>query len=312
MTESRRALVTGVSGFAGRHLARRLLAQGWQVAGTVHHRASGIDGVTEHRVEIDDSSALQALIAVERPTHVFHLAAIVDTVTTPDVMALYRTNTLGTAAVLQATAEVGGVERVLVASSAFAYGRPPSDGRPVREDDALVPLTPYGSSKVAAEAIARQWSRASGTDVVVTRAFQHTGPGHVGAYALSDWAMQLASGATELHVGNLDVTRDYLDVRDVADAYAAVMERGRPGATYNVASGVPVTMRALLERLVEAFGGHARIDVDPARLRAVDVPVFVADVTRLHEDTGWQPSRQLGQTMDDLAAFYRSERLARP
>jgi GDP-4-dehydro-6-deoxy-D-mannose reductase len=311
MSEVRRALVTGVSGFAGGHLARRLLADGWQVAGTVHRRSSGVAGVTEYSVEIDDVAALRALVAAERPTHVFHLAAIVDTVTTPDVMALYRTNTLGTAAVLQAVAEVGGVERVLVTSSAFAYGRPPADGRPVREDDALVPLTPYGSSKVAAEAIAQQWSRARGVDLLVTRAFQHTGPGHIGAYALSDWARQLADGATEVRVGNLDVARDYLDVRDVADAYVAVMESGRSGSTYNVASGVPVTMRTLLEQLVEAFGGGAEIVVDPARLRAVDVPVFVADVTRLHEDTGWRPSYTLAQTMADLAAWYRTDPPAR-
>lgn len=312
MTESRRALVTGVSGFAGRHLARRLLADGWHVAGTVHRRSSGVDGVAEYPLEIDDVAALRSLVEAERPSHLFHLAAIVDTVTTPDVLALYRTNTLGTAAVLQAATDVGCVERVLVTSSAFAYGRPPADGRPVREDDALVPLTSYGSSKVAAEAIALQWSRASGVDLVVTRAFQHTGPGHVGAYALSDWARQLAAGVTEVHVGNLDVARDYLDVRDVASAYSAVMELGRPGAVYNVASGVPVTMRALLEGLIEAFGGTARIVVDPDRVRAVDVPVFVADVTRLREDTGWRPTFTLPQTMADLAAWYRAAGPSRP
>ena len=304
---SRRALITGVSGFAGRHLARLLLDQGWEVTGTVHHRASGVAGVDEHCLEIDDAAALAALVRQCRPTHVFHLAAIVDTVTTPDVMALFRTNTLGTAAVLQAVADAGGVERVLVTSSAFAYGRPTAGERPVREDDPLVPVTPYGSSKVAAEAIALQWARATQVPVVVTRAFQHTGPGHVGAYALADWTRQLAGGATQIRVGNLDVERDYLDVRDVAAAYATLAVQGRAGTVYNVASGEPVSMRTLLDGLVVAFGSRAEVIVDPSRLRPVDTPVFVADVARIHADTSWRRRLTLEQTLADLAGWARAD-----
>lgn len=301
---SHRALITGVSGFAGRHLATRLLESGWSVAGTVRNRTSGVGGVTEYALEIEDEPALQKVVQAVRPTHVFHLAAIVDTVTTPDVLALYRTNVLGTAAVLESLRSAASVERVLVASSAFAYGRPPANGRPVAESDELAPLTPYGASKVACEAIALQWGRSTGADVVVTRAFQHTGPGHVGAYALSDWASQLASGAREIRVGNLDVARDYLDVRDVAAAYEALVLTGRAGTVYNVASGVPVTMRTLLEGLVAAFGGHASIVVDPARIRGLDQPVFVADVSRVLDDTSWRPSYPLEATLADLATWW--------
>ena len=301
---SRRALITGVSGFAGRHLAASLLQDGWEVAGTIRSRTSGVSGVTEHRVEIDDEGALAEVLRTERPTHVFHLAAIVDTVTTPDVMFLHRTNILGTAAVLEAIRTIGGVERVLVASSAFAYGRAPADGRPLREIDELTPLTPYGASKVASEAIALQWARQTGNEVVVSRAFQHTGPGHVGAYALSDWASQLASGAREIRVGNLDVARDYLDVRDVASAYHHLMTEGQPGGVYNVGSGVPVTMRALLDGLISAFGGAAEVVVDPSRMRGSDQPVFVADVTPLQSDTTWRRTYPLTRTLEDLAAWW--------
>jgi GDP-4-dehydro-6-deoxy-D-mannose reductase len=303
---TRRAFITGVSGFAGRHLAQHLVSDGWTVAGTVRHRSADVPAVAEHRLEIDDAKGLRAVMAAFEPQVVYHLAAVVDTVTTPDVLALYRTNVLGTAAVLEAVGSVRSVRRVLVASSAFAYGRTPPDQQPVRETATLEPLTAYGASKVASEAIALQWRRLTGVDVVITRAFQHTGPGHVGNYALADWAGQLASGAPVIRVGNLDVARDYLDVRDVVTAYHFLAETGQAGGIYNVGSGVPVTMAYLLDGLVEAFGGRARVEVDPARLRAVDQPVFYADIQRLKADTTWEPRFTLRETLQDLADWWRA------
>jgi GDP-4-dehydro-6-deoxy-D-mannose reductase len=307
---SRTALITGVSGFAGGHLARRLLDDGWNVAGTVHSRTARIPEIAEHRVEIDDRDVLAGLVAGLEPDVVFHLAAVVDTVTTPDVVDLHRVNTLGTVAVLEALRELQRKPRFIYTSSAFAYGFTAPEEQPVREDQPLRPLTPYGSSKVAGEAIALQFARETGTEVVVTRAFQHTGPGHVGAYALADWAQQLAEieaadGAGVIRCGNIDVERDYCDVRDVAGAYVAVARDGAAGAVYNVASGVPVTMRALLERLIRAFGVDVAIEVDESRLRKVDQPRFFADVSRLREDTGWAPEHDLDDTLAALAEFWR-------
>ncbi|WP_076260291.1 NAD-dependent epimerase/dehydratase family protein [Intrasporangium flavum] len=300
---SRRALVTGVGGFTGRRLAERLLADGWDVSGTVHSRPSGIEGVQEHRCDVADWAEVRRVVAESRPDVVFHLAAIVDTVTTPDLSALYRTNTLGTAAVLDAVGKAGDVARVVLASSAFAYGRFDGPGAVVGEDTPLAPVTPYGASKAAAEVIALQWSRQHATDVVVARGFQHTGPGHVGRYALADWARQLAEGADRLEVGDLSPVRDYLDVRDVAGAYVALAESGRAGRAYNVASGIPRSMRDMLDGLVTAFGREVEVAVAPDRLRAVDQPVFVADVERLHEDTGWVPAYGVEETLRDLADF---------
>jgi len=303
---TRRAFITGVSGFAGRHLAQRLVSEGWSVAGTVRHRSVDVPTVAQHRLEIDDPTGIRAVMAEFEPEVVYHLAAVVDTVTTPDVLALYRTNVIGTAAVLEAAGSVSSVRRVLVASSAFAYGRTPPDLQPVPETAALEPVTAYGASKVASEAIALQWSRSTGVDVVITRAFQHTGPGHVGNYALADWAEQLASGAPEIRVGNLNVARDYLDVRDVVAAYHCLAETGKPGRIYNVGSGEPVTMASLLEGLIEAFGGQTRVEVDPSRFRVVDQPVFYADNYRLMADTTWKPRFTIRESLRDLANWWRS------
>lgn len=304
------ALVTGVSGFAGRQVARLLAGAGWTVVGTVGQRSSGVEGVEEHTIDIADGPALRELVRHIAPAVVFHLAAIVDTVTTPDVVELHRVNTLGTVALLEGVRATDAPARVVYASSAFAYGFTAPEAQPVREDEPLRPLTPYGASKAAGEAIVLQFGREVGADVLVTRAFQHTGEGHVGAYALADWAQQLArieagSGSGTIRCGNLDVERDYLDVVDVAGAYVAVAERGRAGGVYNVGSGVPVSMRALLEGLVSAFDVDVRIEVDSGRLRRVDQPRFYADVSRLHVDTGWRPTRSLAETLASLAAFWR-------
>lgn len=303
------AFITGLSSFAGRHLAGLLVESGWHVSGLVRSRRCGIDGVTEHNADICDEDALAAALNATQPDVVFHLAAIVDTVATPSVFELYRVNTLGTVAVSEAVRRSAPSARIVFTSSSFVYGHTTPEEQPVVETQPLRPLTPYGASKSAAEAVVDQQGRASG-DVLVARAFQHTGHGHVGAYALSDWANQLAlierSGAPGvIATGNLDVERDYLDVRDVATAYLAIAERGTAGEIYNVCSGTPVTMRRMLDGLIEAFGVEVEVTVDPARLRSVDQPRFVGDNTALCDATGWRPHFELSDTLAALAAFWR-------
>ncbi len=291
------ALVTGASGFAGTQLVGQLRERGYRV-------------VAPDREELDiaDVRGLKALIERERPTVVFHLAAIVDTVTTPSIEELTRVNVGGTEAVVDAVYAVDRSIRVVLASSSFVYGSTTPEEQPLSEDQPLRPLTPYGDSKVAAEGIVRDHV-ARGGNAVTARAFQHTGPGHVGAYALSDWAEQLARGSSEIATGSLDVERDYLDVRDVVNAYILLSESGVSGEIYNVSSGSGVTMRLLLEGLIAAFSSDAQIVTDPARVRAVDQPVVIGDRSKLTDATGWQPQYSLEATLEDLAKFWR-ERVA--
>lgn len=298
---SQRALVTGAGGFTGRHLTRLLVSRGWEVHGTVRSAASGVDGVHDHSVALTDWPGIAAVCREVRPEVVFHLAAIVDTVETPDLGELFRSNVEGTAALLSAVQAAGTAEKVVVASSAFAYGRVFEDSGAITETTPLRPVTPYGASKAAAEAVALQWWRQTGTELVVSRGFQHTGPGHVGAYALADWARQLAGGAEFLEVGNLDVVRDYLDVRDAASALMALALEGNGGEVYNVASGVPRTMRSLLDGLLTAFGSDAEVRPTATRMRSVDQPVFVADVSKLRAGTSWTPRYEIEDTLRDLA-----------
>jgi GDP-4-dehydro-6-deoxy-D-mannose reductase len=307
-TESK-ALVTGVSGFAGRHLAAGLIAEGWKVAGIANTSVSGVEGVDEHKIDIGDQAALEHLLSELKPGAVFHLAAIVDTVVTPSVLELQRVNVLGVVAVTEAVRAAAPDARVIYPSSSIVYGSIEPQDNPVGESQPLRPQTPYGAGKVAAESIVTQFTGAAG-DAVIARAFQHTGPGHSGAYALSDWAEQLAkielSGQPgSIATGNLDVERDYLDVRDVVAAYVALAKNGKRGEIYNVCSGAAVSMRSLLEGLIEAFGVEAEIATDQSRLRAVDQPRVVGDPSKLIADTGWSPKYEIRQTLVDLAQHWR-------
>ncbi len=305
------AFVTGASSFAGRQLCRQLVDAGWRVHGTVNRRAADVDAVDAHRVDIADRDRLVELIDGAGPDVVFHLAAIVDTVETPSTTELYRVNTLGTAAVTDAITAAAPSARLVFTSSAFVYGRTADDEQPISESLAMRPVTPYGASKAAAELIVGQFARAGG-DAVISRAFQHSGRGHIGAYALADWGRQVAEIAAGLSdplvsVGNLEVERDYLDVRDVASAYIALAEKGKSGEAYNVASGQPVTMRALLDGLIAQFGIDVTVEPDPSRMRKVDQQTFVANIAKIEADTGWKPVLSTEEMLASLADYWRAE-----
>ena len=292
-----KVLVTGPDGFVGRHLCDRLAAEGHEVV-----QAPGPG--SEEGVDIRDATRLGALLHSVRPHAVVHLAAASsvgrshrDPVETLDV------NAVGTTALLSAARRAAPDSRLLIIGSGEVYGRASSE-TPADETTPLEPLSPYAASKAAAELVALQFHRSYGTNVVCVRAFSHLGRGQAQDFAIPSFAAQLAAikrgeAPPVLRTGDLSPVRDFLHVADVARAYELLMRVGVAGSVYNVASGTGRSIRSLLDEMLALSKINARVEVDPARLRPVEIPVLIGNPSRLTA-LGWKPQYELSAALRDV------------
>lgn len=296
-----RVLVTGAHGFVGTHLVAALEARGHEAIRTERHAAENT-----LTVDVTDALAVRGAIELARPDAIAHLAAQAFVpASLEDPHATVAVNVGGTLNVLEAVRAVraeGLDPRVLVTSSAEVYGVQPPDAYPLRETAAPLPRNPYAASKVAAEALATAYARSFGLDAVVTRTFNHIGPGQNERFAVAAFAHQLARAASgsdrTVLVGNLDASRDFLDVRDVCAAYVGLLEgAGAPGEVYNVASGRATSMKEVLRQLILIAGVPVEVREDAARMRPADVPVSVGDASKLRDATGWVPRIPLAASL---------------
>jgi GDP-4-dehydro-6-deoxy-D-mannose reductase len=285
-----KVLVTGASGFAGRHLAGACTAAGDDVA--CASRATGAD--------LTDAAAARAAVAGARPDVVYHLAARAHVGTSwrePD--AFLRDNAALALNVLEAVRMEAPEASVVMAASGEVYG--PPERLPVTEDAPLRPQNPYAVSKASADLLGGFYADAHGLRVILARAFNHAGPGQAPDYAIASFCRQAATGATRIVTGNPDTRRDYTDVRDVVRAYRLLAERGEPGV-YNVCSGRTASARELVALL------GAELDVDPGLVREHEVAEVRGSPERLRAATGWEPEIPLERTLADTVAWWR-ERL---
>jgi GDP-4-dehydro-6-deoxy-D-mannose reductase len=293
-------LVVGDTGFVGKHALTQ-----WPQAKGLAHVTGGID--------ICNKPALLAYLAKNVPETVLHLAAlsfVPDSFKAPE--KTFEVNFLGTLHLLEALAESGFRGRLLFVGTGDAYGLVPTDALPIKEAQPLRPRNPYAVSKVAAEALCYQWSQTGPFEVVMARPFNHIGAGQAPTFAISDFARQIAQISAGqrppiLEVGNIDVTRDFTDVKDVLKAYSLLMDKGHNGEVYNVCSGVERSVRSLVERLLQLAGIEAEIKNDPARFRPSDQPRVCGDHEKLSDHTGWQPEVSMDDTLLNLYRYWEHE-----
>jgi GDP-4-dehydro-6-deoxy-D-mannose reductase len=316
-----RFLITGVTGFAGGHLAQLLAAHGHAVFGMTRGTPAPHSPLpAEHLLSVDwsDTTSLAAVLRQVRPDGVFHLAA--QTSVRESFAAAhdtYHANLFGSLRLFEAVLHATPKCRVLFVGSGDVYGGIDAASLPVTESARLLPLSPYAVSKLAADLAAYQWWRTNGLDVVRVRPFNHTGPGQSPRFICSSFAQQivdieLGRRAPRIGAGNLEVVRDFSDVRDVVRAYLAAWETGASGEVYNLCAGVGRTPRSIAETLMSLSGVRAALESDPARERSFEAAAMVGDSTKLREATAWSPLIPWEQTLRDLLVYWRESRQANP
>ncbi len=314
-----RVLITGITGFAGSHLAEHVLADfpDVEVHGTYRWRSrmENVDhllgSIRLHEADLRDYSSLHRVLDTVRPDYVFHLAAqsfVPSSWTAPS--ETLTTNIAGQTNLFEAIRSLGLDPVVQIACSSEEYGLVLPDEVPIRETNPLRPLSPYAVSKVAQDMLAYQYFQSFGLRAVRTRGFNHTGPRRGSVFVTSNFARQIATieaglAPPVIRVGNLDAVRDFTDVRDMVRAYWLAVTKGKPGEVYNVASGEGITIRALLDRLLALSATEVEIEVDPERLRPSDVEILIGDSSRFRADTGWEPRIPLDQTLRDVLDYWR-------
>ena len=301
----RRLLVTGLHGFVGSWLAR------------MDATASGVQPWLLADVPIDldlrQPEQVDRLVEAAQPNAVLHLAALSNV---PDSFRAPETtlavNLFGTLHLLQALTRIRFTGPIVFVSSGDVYGLVPETELPISESRLPAPRNPYAVSKVAAEALCKQWSVTEGLDIRIARSFNHIGPGQSDSFVASGLARQIAAiragrRAAVLDVGDIDVTRDFSDVRDVVRAYLLLLERGEPGEIYNVCSGIERSIRELIERMTRIAGIDVEVRQEKSRLRPSEQRRVCGSSAKIRSVTGWEPLTPLDESLKLLLEYWRSQ-----
>jgi GDP-4-dehydro-6-deoxy-D-mannose reductase len=317
-----RALITGITGFAGSHLAEYVLAEhpGVEVFGTMRWRSrtENIRGIESKiqllECDLRDQSSVTGLIEKVRPDRIFHLAAqsFVPSSWNAPAESL-TTNILGQLNLFEAVRAAGIHPWIQIACSSEEYGLVYENELPIRETNPLRPLSPYAVSKVGQDYLGYQYFKSFGTKVVRTRGFNHDGPRRGDVFVSSNFAKQLAAiekgkKPPVIHVGNLEARRDFTDVRDIVRGYWLALDGGcEPGEAYNICTGKDYSIQNVLDELIRMSGVEVEVREDPERLRPSDVPVLLGDSSRFRKATGWKPVIDYTRTLRDMLDYWRAE-----
>src|SRR5947209_1573033 len=309
-----RALITGVGGFVGRHLVAHLLEEGDNVCGLGRAAdVSGIGSIGVFQADLSDRSAVTRVIREAQPEAVYHLAAQSSPAESlADPWATIGNNLLAQINLFEALLSSGQRPRVLVIGSSDEYGKVEPEDVPTHEDVPLRPTTPYAVSKVGQDVMGFQYFAQHGLPVVRVRPFNHTGPGQDARFVMPSFARQLAEieqGEREpvLRVGNLDVARDFTDVRDMVCAYRLALVAGVPGDVYNLGRGRSVRLTDMVDELISLCRVPVQTRVDQTLLRPSDVPRQEADTRKFTALTGWQPRIAWHTTLRDTLEYWREK-----
>ena len=310
-------LITGAGGFVGRYLIKELRASaykkekifGLEVEAITNHAAGQLDGTTQ--IDITDYRALREYLTTVKPDTIFHLAAQSSVaVSLKEPIETFRVNQTGTLNLLEISAkDLDKHPLILLVGSADLYKNLPN-GESISEETGFNPLNPYAASKAVVDFLGKIYWKSYGLKIIRTRSFNHIGPEQSITFAMPNFAQQVArieKGLQEptLSVGNLNVRRDFTDVRDVVKAYRFLVEKGQPGEVYNVCSNHAYSLNDMLQMLLRLSGCSIEVRQDPVRMRPADNPAQQGDNSKLCTQTGWKPEIPIEKTIEDLLNYWR-------
>jgi GDPmannose 4,6-dehydratase len=320
------ALITGITGMVGSHLADYILSNtDWKIYGLARWN-DDLDNINhllpmineKDRVELiygdlNDMASLMHVVSTCMPDYVFHLAAqSYPQVSFESPLETLETNVMGTAKLLDVIRKSSLDPIIHVCSSSEVFGRVPKEFLPIHEEVPFHPASPYAISKVGTDLIGRYYAEAYGLTVMTTRMFTHTGPRRGDVFAESTFAKQIAmieEGIISpvIKVGNLNSLRTWSDVRDAVHAYyLLVTVNPTPGEYYNIGGAYSCTVHEMLDHLIKlSTVNEIKIEIDPNRLRPIDADLQVPDTTKFTKHTGWKPEIPFDKTMLDLLNYWR-------
>jgi nucleoside-diphosphate-sugar epimerase len=302
----KKTLITGVTGFTGHYLAKELAAYNYQIVGLTHSVNRSLpSGVSKlHVVDLLNANSLNEILKQEKPDVVIHLAAI-SFVAHSDVEAIYRTNVVGTRNLLQAIAQISNIEHVLLASSANVYGN--SAAEIITENVLPKPTNDYAVSKLAMEQMAALWT--DRIPITIVRPFNYTGAGQSEQFLIPKIVKHFARKASQLELGNIDVERDFSDVRAVVNAYRCLLQLPGTGKIYNICSGQGYTLMQVIAMMEELSGFRPEICINPAFVRTNEVKRLIGDNQRLKQAINEYYSIELKDTLAWMLQYFLNQSL---
>lgn len=315
---NKKILVTGISGFAGNYLARKLLDQGHQRIYGTYFSEKSLDTLSDissklelFQLDLMEDEKVLSVIKTVNPDEVYHLAAISAPIQSFDNPKLVMTNNvISQLNLLEAIKKTNIFPKIIIVSSAEVYGNVKPKDLPINEDTPLRPTNPYAVSKITQDFMGLQYFIAYNMNIIRVRPFNHIGPGQTDKFSTSAFAKKIAEvekGKREpvLTVGNLEAKRDFTDVRDMVWAYILLMEKGVSGDVYNIGSGKGYQMKEVLGMMLSFSSATIKVESDPNLLRPSDNPELVCDNTKIRNLTGWEPKIPLKETLKDILEYWR-------
>lgn len=299
-----KALITGSTGFVGPYLKKELESHGYEVFGLDRNNPDKLKNV--FCGDICDSAFVESVVEKVLPDEIYHLAgfsSVKKSFEEPELTM--KINVDGTKNLLESIKKFCPKSRILIVSSADVYGSPKKI--PIDEGQELAISSPYSASRIAQEKLAKEYDF---LDIVVSRSFTHTGPGQAEIFVLSDFVKQVVEIEKGIKypiifTGDLNVIRDFSDVRDIVRAYYLLMKKGKKGEIYNVGSGMGHSLEELLKKIMDLSKVKIEIKQDPAKIRSVEIAELVADISKMVKDTGWKPDYSIDRTIGDLLDYWR-------